>query len=76
MVPRTFSDYNFKFIYKESRKTLNNDNITVAYAMLTVAYAMLKNNRDNLEFLELLDGAQLNGKQLRVIAIGFTRPEN
>jgi hypothetical protein len=69
MVPRTFSDYNFKFIYKESRKTLNNDNITVAYAML-------KNNRDNLEFLELLDGAQLNGKQLRVIAIGFTRPEN
>ncbi len=65
MVPRTFSDYNFKFIYKESRKTLNNDNITVAYAML-------KNNRDNLEFLELLDGAQLNGKQLRVIAIGFT----
>ena len=33
---------------------------------------MFKNNRDNLEFLGLLDAAQFNGKKLRVGPIGFT----
>ena len=51
-------------MYKEPSNTPNNDNTTVAYVMF-------KNNRDNLEFLGLLDVAQFNGK-LRVVPIGFT----
>ena len=38
---------------KRSQETRNNDNITVAYVMF-------ENNRDNLEFLGLLDAAQFN----------------
>jgi hypothetical protein len=42
------------------------------HVYISVAYVMFKDNRDNLEFLGLLDGEQFHGKQLRVMPFGFT----